>query len=601
MLKTGLKYFSRKAQSNSLSFVPGNGSEPKASERILGTEDSNGGVDLTDQGHPRDSASRDAAFSHAPDVRMISALRLVLAAAALLVIYIDPVQPVRLVTLTYSLLILYIVYSALIWALSFLGTKFLMLLNWLDLVWYVILIALSSATNSVFFFFFFFVILAASFHWGFHSGLRMTLVSTILFAIVGFASAPPSTQSELDRFVLRLIVLLVVGYMVAHWGGAEVTLKRRLQFLKDITNLSNPRFGIDRAMSQSVERLRSFYAADACLLIQPFRGGNSYRLSRVDRGGSDTATFTKEINAELATLLLSPGPGKALICNKRSLKPFIYDIDRGKTSKQAQSHFRAITKALDTRVFVSVPISYRDQTNGRLYLIGSRQRMNRADIGFVLEVIEKVFPLLENIGLVDRLASDAAEQERHKLTRDIHDRVIQPYVGLQLGLAALRQKLANTNSGALEDLNKLCVMATDEMDELRRYLMGLKSGEGRVGVLLPAVRRFVSKYSAATGIPVQVKGTEDLRLNDRLAAEAFQMVVEGLSNVRRHTNARHAEIDVSCDHSDLILRIMNDNVNGTAEASFQPASITERAVALGGVARVYAESDRTVVDVRIPL
>jgi signal transduction histidine kinase len=227
--------------------------------------------------------------------------------------------------------------------------------------------------------------------------------------------------------------------------------------------------------------------------------------------------------------------------------------------------------------------------------------MNRADIDFVLEAIEKVFPLLENIGLVDRLASDAAEQERQKLTRDIHDRVIQPYVGLQLGLAALREKLANTNNGALEDLDKLCELATDEMNELRSYVMGLKSGAGRVGVLLPAVRRFASKYSAATGIPVQVKGTEDLRLNDRLAAEAFQMVVEGLSNVRRHTNARQAEIDVSCDKSDLILRIMNDNADHAAEASFQPASITERAVALGGVVRVYADNDRTVVDVRIPL
>lgn len=599
MLKTSLKHFSRKAQSFSLSFVRGHRPEPSDSVRILNTEGSDGGVALIDQGHPRDTALRDA-FSRALDVRVISALRLVLAAAALLVIYVDPAQPIKLVTLTYALLVLYIGYSALIWALSFLGTKFLLLVNWLDLAWYVILIALSSVTNSVFFFFFFFVILAASFHWGFHSGLRMTLVSAILFAFVGYASWPPETQFELGRFVLRLIVLLVVGYLVAHWGGAEVTLKRRLQFLKDITSLSNPRFGIDRAMSQSVERLRSFYGADACLFIQPFRGG-SHRLSRVDRGGSDTATFTKEINAELANVLLLPGPGKALVCNKRSLKPFIYDLDRGKISKQAQSQFAAISKALDTKAFASVPILYRDQTNGRLYLIGGRQRMKPADIDFVLEVIEKVFPLLENIGLVDRLASDAAEQERQKLTRDIHDRVIQPYVGLQLGLAALRKKLANTNNGTLEEVDRLCELATDEMNELRLYLMGLKTGEDQVGVLLPAVRRFASKYSAATGIQLEVKGTHQLRLNDRLAAEAFQMVVEGLSNVRRHTNARQAEIDVTCDNNELILRIVNDNVASAAPASFQPASISERAEALGGVARVYADNGRTVVDVRIPL
>jgi hypothetical protein len=53
---------------------------------------------------------------------MIFAMQLVLAAAA--VIYIDRSQPDRLVRLTYSLLVLYTVYSALICALSFLAPRF---------------------------------------------------------------------------------------------------------------------------------------------------------------------------------------------------------------------------------------------------------------------------------------------------------------------------------------------------------------------------------------------------------------------------------------------------------------------------------------------
>jgi signal transduction histidine kinase len=87
-----------------------------------------------------------------------------------------------------------------------------------------------------------------------------------------------------------------------------------------------------------------------------------------------------------------------------------------------------------------------------------------------------------------------------------------------------------------------------------------------------------------------------------LAGEAFQMVTEGLSNVRRHTSARNAEIELICDKTDLILRIVNDNSNSAAKAVFQPGSISERAVALGGDAKVYFDdNDRTVVDVRIPL
>src|SRR6266508_4186975 len=108
------------------------------------------------------------------DARMISPMRLVLAATALLIIYIDPSQPDRLVGLTYSLLIGYTVYSAGVLLLSLLAPRRLPLgvLHWLDMIWYVALIAASSGTSSIFFLFFFFPILVASFRWGFASGLR---------------------------------------------------------------------------------------------------------------------------------------------------------------------------------------------------------------------------------------------------------------------------------------------------------------------------------------------------------------------------------------------------------------------------------------------
>lgn len=544
-----------------------------------------------------------AGFSNPVEVRMISAIRLALASFALLVVYIDPFQPDRQVRLTYTLLVSYTVYCALLCVLTFLAPRFvpLAILHWLDLIWYTGLIAVSSGTNSIFFFFFIFAILVASFRWGSSAGLQTALASTLLFAIVGYASAPPEPHFELNRFLLRSFALLVLGFLIAHWGGSEVSSKRRLRFLHDITRLSNPRFGIERTLNSSLERLRSLYDADACVLIQPLKRGNAYRITRADRSGPDAPKFAREITDELTALLLSPEPGVGLAYTKRFLKSYLYDIGSSKSSRQVRSYATVIAKALDATAYLSVPILYRGQPNGRLYVVGSPQRMNRSDIEFVLQVIEHVTPVLDNIWLVDRLASDAADQERHKLARDIHDSVIQPYVGLQLGLIAVKEKLSKTNGAGLAEISELCEMANEEMRELRRYLERLKSDSSPDSVLVPAVRRFASKYSAATGINVSVNGIDDLRLNDRLAGEAFQMVAEGLSNVRRHTNARNAEVEIACSETDLVLRIINDSTNGAAQASFQPGSITQRATALGGEAHVYFNNDRTVVDVRIPL
>ena len=537
------------------------------------------------------------------DTQMISPIRLVLAAAALLIIYIDPSQPDRLVGLTYSLLIGYTVFSALVLLVSIVTPRFLPMgvLHWLDMIWYVALISASSGTSSIFFIFFFFPILVASFRWGFASGLRVTVLSAILFVTVGFFTAP-GPHFELNRFLLRSVTLLFLGYMIAHWGGSEIELKRRLQLLKDVTNLANPRFGIDRTISLGLERLRSFYDAQACILIYRLDVRLGYQLTRVDRSKAETQ-LPSQVPDELSALLLSPKPNIAVMRATQGSPPLLYEIDSGKLWRDKSQDLSPLLNTLAAKKFTSVPVSYRDNFIGRLYVVDSRRRRtSQSDVEFILHLVEHLSPLLDNIGLLDRLASEAAEQERKKLARDIHDSVVQPYVGLQLGLAAVRQKLLAGDPSAVETVNELCEVANDEVRGLRNYLDELKAADARHGVLFPAVRRFAAKYLAATGIHVQISGDEKLQLNDRLAAEAFQMIAEALSNVRRHTSAQQAEVKITCDPRDLILSISNEITDGVDASCFRPKSITERATALGGHAAVYADNrNRTVVAIRIPL
>src|SRR5262249_59252291 len=152
---------------------------------------------------------------------------------------------------------------------------------WADVGWYIILIGSSKGTNSIFFFFPFFAILVASFQCGFTAGWRVTLVTTVLFTGVGFAMAPEEPEFELNSFLLRPTSLLVLGYMIACWGGAETMLRRRLALLKDVSVLANPRFGVDRTFGALMERLRAFYAADMCLLVMAEPPAGGYTLRRV--------------------------------------------------------------------------------------------------------------------------------------------------------------------------------------------------------------------------------------------------------------------------------------------------------------------------------
>ena len=523
-------------------------------------------------------------------------MRLVLAASALFITMLDPSRPKA----TYIALCTYSAYSFWIYVLSLRRSSLLpqRALHWLDLVWYMPLIALTGGPQSMFFFFLFFSIIVASFGWGFTEGVAMTLVAASLYTIVSVLY-PAGDTVELSRFLLRVISLLVLGYMIAHWGGFEVKLKRRLGLLKDISDFSDARFGLDQTLHRSMDRLRNFYKADSCLAVVQTPGG-TFQLRKVS-GATASDWVVKTIPDQMATILLSPSPPTALIFHTRKPKRLIYDVRTTLSSRDVSSTFEAIGNTLEAKQFMSLPVYYQGRSIGRFYIIGSAESLDDSDIGFVLQLIEHITPVLENIRLVDRLAYEAAEYERQKIARDIHDGVIQPYIGLQLGLAAIRQKIERGDNDVGRDVRELTEMTVNEIEELRHYIRGLKKGERHYTMLLPAVRSFASKFSAATGIAVEIKAATEISIKDGLASEIFQMVTEGFSNIRRHTHSHRAEAELDYSNGEFVLNIKNSNEKG-AQTDFHPRSLAERAAALGGQLRIYTDDEnQTVVNIRIPL
>jgi len=165
------------------------------------------------------------------------------------------------------------------------------------------------------------------------------------------------------------------------------------------------------------------------------------------------------------------------------------------------------------------------------------------------------------------------------------------------------QRRASSDNPVAPDLARLVTMATEELATMREVISGLRGVPGKGGALLAnAVRRQASRFGQLFGIEVEVEVEGEMPVSRRIAGEIFHIVAEGLSNIRRHTEARQAWISLSAAGDWLVLGIRNANDQNTPTVpAFTPISLTERAAALGGSVELERDQSSTTVTVRVPI
>jgi signal transduction histidine kinase len=547
------------------------------------------------------------------DARMLVLLRCVLGVSALAVVLIDPPKFGRLVGLTYFALGAYCAYTVLLAAISYRldWPAPPRALHWADVVFYSFLIALTGGTSSFFFLFFFYSIMVASFCWGFREGMLVTVASSVLFTVVELSFAQVNGQYEHGNTLVPAAYLLIFGYLISYFGGYERLLRRRLALLREINNLWNPRFGVDHTYGINLDRLLEFYGGASCVLVlrrpAPALNYAMYSASRDKPGHSSTPSYVAESAA--GALLRLPDSLAAFYHSPAGswwgrLRGYSgYDFDLGARTSSFLADCAAWANLLDTQAFVTVPYVQRDGTAGRIFLTTDRGGFSHADIDFLAQVSDAMSTVVENMSLVEQLVSKAAEHERLTISRDLHDTTIQPYIGIKLALDALYREAGESNAIS-QRISDLINMAEMTIRDLRQYASTLKDKTAMPGeFLVTAIKNQSERLGRFYGIQVEVTSDISPRLQGRLAAEAYQIIAEGLSNVLRHTAAKSAFVTILCENSHLLLKIGNDaqpGENGTKK--FMPRSINERVQMLGG--RAFVEQrpgGQTVVHVTIPM
>ena len=537
------------------------------------------------------------------DDRTIAAMRLLLAGSAFVVTAVTERGEVQVSLI--SVLALYAAYGSAVFLAGRRGA-WVTSSPWIDLGWYTALTAFGGGATSPFFSFYYFAILVASFRGGLRQGVQITIASALLFSGAAYLVGAEEGRLPLNRFILRPIYLLIIGLLMARWGNFELLLKRRLLLLKEVSMLANPRFGEGQTIGSVLERLREFYGAAATVLVAADAECRDLSVRQTRRGAPGSGVVELPVAAALGTLLTRAPWTDVIVFGRGAVSIAGMAEDAGETRRRPADADRewgaAVAEALNCASFVSVPVRYGAQAMARVYVTSDEPAaFDDSDGDFLLMVFDHVMPAVERLRLLDRLAVNATVNERQRLARDLHDSVIQPYIGLQIGVgAALSQVRAGADPTAM--LERLLHLTDREIASLRTYARDLKERRQASGGLVAGVRRIAAGVAEAADIDVAVDAPDELIVEDRVAAEVFQIVAEGLSNIRRHTTARCAHILLERVRDAIVIRIANPGLPGVAFRPFVPRSITDRAQALGGSARVSARPDGgALVEVTVPL
>jgi signal transduction histidine kinase len=306
-------------------------------------------------------------------------------------------------------------------------------------------------------------------------------------------------------------------------------------------------------------------------------------------------------------LLLTLSDGTVVFNRRdfRSCKPTGENAGRFGSRKLYAEHLAELADLLETDSFLSLPLCGKQQDLGRVHLGWRRACYSERHLSSVAVMVKQAGIMLQSMRPAGQRAIALASIERKRISRDLHDGTVQPYVGLKLGLEALRRRIRDVELA--REVDELITMAGEGINELRQYVGKLRRGAGApkklAEGLLPALRRQAKKFTEFYEIETRVLAEKDIPVTPAMHDEIVHMVREGLSNIRRHTTAGEATIRLSEGEGRLLIELVNDNAkrNG-AKQEFFPRSIGERAKELGGRLRVqHADGGYTVVAVELPI
>ncbi|MEI6621998.1 MAG: sensor histidine kinase [Actinomycetes bacterium] len=260
---------------------------------------------------------------------------------------------------------------------------------------------------------------------------------------------------------------------------------------------------------------------------------------------------------------------------------------------------------------VSLPIRGAEGILGELSVSRkSRVPFSVRDRGLLQALADISGSALTSAQLRAGLHRDAIVDERRRIAREMHDSLAQCLAFTHLGLRRLQARPEVGVSSYLPvELNRLADVCADAYRDVREAILGLNEMPGVGPTLIDSLSVYVRKYSDQSGVDTRLEVLlhDELDLSPYSELHLIRVVQEALTNVRKHSGATSAVVQITQQGSATVIEI-KDNGVGFDPRSHKPGgdgfglkTMRERLELLGGRLRISSSPGTgTAVRAEIP-
>ncbi len=393
-----------------------------------------------------------------------------------------------------------------------------------------------------------------------------------------------------------LIVRMVNLALIAAWSQAEVDrANERVAVLDDATRAIAAELDLTRVLQLIVDRVR--------LLV----GARYAALGILDARGVIERFVTSGMTPEARARIGAPPRGRGLlgVIIRDGVAVRVADI-----AKHPDSYgFPRDHPAMHS--FLGVPVRIGGRPIGNFYLTDKEpvQEFSAADQQLVEMFALHAGIAIQNARLHQQVQELAVVDERLRISRDLHDGIIQAIYAVSLSLEDLPELIEEDRVEAVARLDRAIDRLTTTITDIRTFIVGLGPGLG--ASVVDALTAVATEIAAGSRLDISVDfaGADgiDGRLSPQATHELIQIAREALSNVARHSAAERAVLSLQAAGDVAILRVSDEGRGFDPGARpgaghFGLANLHDRAVAVGGELEIDSEPGRgTRIIVRLPL